>query len=465
MSWRRWIGAVTVLALGGVFYCAFTSDSPASVKAGDAGAPASSVQLFAGTASCSGRGCHGGLEARPEQPIGQNEYSLWISHDQHAEAFRVLFTKRSQDIARNLNIKEAHEDGRCLSCHLTPFAAVGEDVPSPASVLGKRINEEKVFGVGCESCHGAADRWLSAHTESVWRDYRPEQKAKLGMVPVDDIVELAQACAGCHVGAPPSKQVPLARDVNHDLIAAGHPRLNFELGVYLANLPPHWNEEARAQKREKGMHEARTWTLGQLASAQAALDLLAYRAEDPSRPWPEFAEYDCFACHHDLQGKSWRQKSGYGASRPRGSLPWGIWYFTMPRLMADASADSDLRKALDRLERTISRPAPSRSEVIKQARLAREALQKLRITDRDGRGKPPLEKWLAAFGTDKHSAVDPSWDAATQLYLAAGALEPSLQREKTFQDLTTELAFPPGLGSPRHFEPERIGKLLKQLRR
>ena len=49
----------------------------------------------------------------------------------------------------------------------------------------------------------------------------------------------AQVCVGCHVGAPAKDGVP-ARDLNHDLMAAGHPRLIFELSSYQANMPPHW---------------------------------------------------------------------------------------------------------------------------------------------------------------------------------------------------------------------------------
>ncbi len=30
-------------------------------------------------------------------------------------------------------------------------------------------------------------------------------------------------------------------EVDHDLIAAGHPALRFEFATYFANLPPHWD--------------------------------------------------------------------------------------------------------------------------------------------------------------------------------------------------------------------------------
>jgi hypothetical protein len=86
-------------------------------------------------------------------------------------------------------------------------------------------------GVGCESCHGASGRWLGPHTTLGWRDRPWPEKAALGMRNTKDLASRARLCAGCHVGDGGSDDLP-ARDVNHDLIAAGHPRLNFELSAY-----------------------------------------------------------------------------------------------------------------------------------------------------------------------------------------------------------------------------------------
>jgi hypothetical protein len=48
---------------------------------------------------------------------------------------------------------------------------------------------------------------------------------------------------------------------------------------------------------------------------------LARRANGPI--WPEYAELDCFACHHSLTRPedSWRQERGYAGRRP-GNPPW-----------------------------------------------------------------------------------------------------------------------------------------------
>ena len=48
-----------------------------------------------------------------------------------------------------------------------------------------------------------------------------------------NLVKRAEKCVSCHVGDE-------SRNVDHELIAAGHPDLVFDLETYTAMLPPHW---------------------------------------------------------------------------------------------------------------------------------------------------------------------------------------------------------------------------------
>src|SRR5262249_45853267 len=126
----------------------------------------------------------------------------------------------------------------------------------------------------------------------------------------------AEVCVACHVGN-------AEKDVNHDLIAAGHPRVRFELNTYLANSPRHWRG-IRDREIHADLH-ARGWLIGQLVSTEAALNLLRERASNPAKVWPEFAEYDCYACHHDLAYNDWRQGFGYKGKK-LGAAPLNLWY-------------------------------------------------------------------------------------------------------------------------------------------
>jgi hypothetical protein len=441
---RLWGGAAVAALAAAALWASWPAaeGSPAGPAAGNP-PPAAGPSALAGTASCSARGCHGALAPVAGQDIRRDEYAIWLTEDRHAEAYRVLESERSAEIVHRL-YGEGHratEEVRCLACHTNPLAAV-----TNASPL---LKEERTAGVGCESCHGAAEKWVGPHTTKEFRDLAPEDKQKgYGMVAVGKPAVLAEVCAGCHVGAPadPARGLPL-RDMNHDLIAAGHPRLAFEFGAFLANLPPHWNEAAKKKSRAEGF-EARCWAVGQVVSAEAALKLLADRAaaaNSAGRPWPEFSEYGCFACHHDLSEPSWRQQRGY-AGRVPGSLPWGTWYFALPGPPADRETITSLRKLMER-------PLPPAKDVAEQAgKLAGQlALQR-------GADTNPAEvrRRLRSLADGKDGPMD--WDAAEQLYLAAMALNPDEKNElgQSLKDLAAKRAFPQGSDSPKGFRPDQF---------
>jgi hypothetical protein len=394
---------------------------------------ASSVSLpLAGTASCSARGCHGGIEpVQNPDHCQQNEYTHW-ARDPHADAYRTLFSERSQKISTQLRGPKAHEDPHCLACHANPLlAGLPEENPF--------AREERLFGVGCESCHGSANSWLVAHTAPDWR----KKKHAFPMPDLTDPAVQAKKCVGCHIGAPP------LRDVNHDHIAAGHPRLTFEFGAYQANMPAHW--------RPRKKSEAPLWAVGQIVSAQAALEVLSHRAK--SGTWPEFAEYDCFACHHSLAAPSYRQQADRRQGRA-GTLPWGSWYFALTREVA-----GDL-PALDGLERKMQVLAPNRQEAAAKARDALDELKKHQLAGvKNGQDEPVVRKRILERLRNGKLSVTPCWDSSEQLYLALHALEPS----QALNDLATERAFQSSFGGPLSwprdgrppFEPNRFLEKLK----
>ena len=243
-----------------------------------------------GVGSCTASGCHG--SAKPHELVG-SEYNIWISADPHAQAHSVLYDDRSLKMVQNLDGAKfnpalpPYEDQRCLTCHSTTFAAAVDEA-------GEIVTD----GVGCEACHGPAEGWLAEH-------YRPgfdnaAARERLGLWDTKGLYSRAQICASCHVGSP-------GREVHHDLIAAGHPRLQFEMGAYLQALPKHWDER-RDRERAGGNFEFLTWALGQTATSRAALKQLEHRAiQGPI--WPELSEWSCGACHHDLLDTAKRQEA------------------------------------------------------------------------------------------------------------------------------------------------------------
>lgn len=423
-----------------------------------------------GVASCAAMACHNANGPRGSK---RSEYSTWAAHDKHAQAFAVLYTKRSSEMVGNLygsgeGVKPAHEQTLCLKCH-----ASGDGDPQPK---GPRFQLSD--GVGCESCHGPAEHYLSEHYRDSFTALSADEKwHKYGLRKTKNLSERARLCVGCHVS-----DAATGKDVNHDLYASGHPRLNFEFAAYLTQYPKHW--DIAKEKERYSDYEARVWALGQVACARASLELLQKRAKDAQgdkAPWPEFAEYACFACHKTLKPDSPRQRAGYGDRLP-GSLPWGAWpWWTATRYAKYTGADN--LKGLDNLRKEMERPRPNTARV--------QASTGTLLTALDGWQeqveKRPF-KSTSLQGFQKELLADDSptnpltWDEATQLYLALEALQrarATMEGRPTapkflggLRDLRKVLvdAFPipeaprQRVDSPANFEPAQLKEPLNTLR-
>ena len=286
--------------------------------------PPAESPVWTGTGSCAALACHGGR--REPLDLKGSEYAFSQAYERHNLAYSVLFDDRSKLIEKNyrrlpdLESSRPFEDDACLRCH------VHQGYDSRAT-WSRHPEFSVADGVSCESCHGAAGKWLVPHMEYGWSGLSDQEKwERFGMRPTKDLLARGQACTHCHVGTE-------SADVNHDLIAAGHPRLNFEYGNQLAKYPKHWRvDEDKARHPD---YEAKVWALGQIITARASLDLLESRAsrsipDDSTSPWPEFAEYSCFSCHHELVKDGWPSANASLAPRP-GTLQWGTWYLPMAK--------------------------------------------------------------------------------------------------------------------------------------
>jgi len=222
-------------------------------------------------------------------PIQQNEYSVWIVQDKHAKAYSALQNPVSQRMASILGIGKPQDAQKCLACHALSI---------PDSLKGRDFDLNE--GVSCESCHGPSSAWLGQHTLKGWTI---KQSIALGMFDTKDLIHRAENCMTCHVGT-------AEKFVDHEMIAAGHPDLVFELDSYSAVEPPHWKVPSNPYE---GVH---AWSVGQAVQLSQTLKRLARRANGPD--WPEYAELDCFSCHHSLTKSedSWRQARGYHQRRP-----------------------------------------------------------------------------------------------------------------------------------------------------
>jgi hypothetical protein len=243
---------------------------------------------YVGTAACASQNCHGSVTARGDSPRSlQNEYVTWYKEDRHAQAFAVLRSDRSRRIADLLGLREAPTEAkRCLDCHAV-------NVPKKAQGAKFRLED----GVGCEACHGPAGAWLERHTERGWT---PARSVALGMRETTAPVVAAEVCLGCHLGS-------ATKRVDHEMLAAGHPPLVFELDTFAANMPAHWAEHAENLPWFRGG----AWSAGQVVAAREAALQFARQVREAG--WPDFAAYDCQACHHEVgRDGGWRLRGRHG---------------------------------------------------------------------------------------------------------------------------------------------------------
>jgi Cytochrome c554 and c-prime len=387
-----------------------------SVMAGGAGCTTAPEQLvpppsavleagpyqWLGSGSCASMGCHNANGLKGDKG---SEYTTWIGHDKHARSYEVLSNLKSRAIAKNLGRgKPANEDALCLNCHV--HRAYDEAKHHP------RFGKED--GVGCESCHGPASGWVSEHYKTSWRELRTSQKVATGMSDTRSLEGRVRSCVPCHVGAG-------AMDVNHDLIAAGHPRLAFDFSAYHALMPHHWPVDH--DKRTRPDWDAAAWFVGEAITTQAALDLLASRARGGI--WPEFAEYDCYACHHQLQYKSWRKERGFPDRKP-GNPPWNDWYISpLPYRVNPGKGDAQqLAQQIAGLKAVMeSKIVPDCGEVTKQALAAAKTLEAWVTQFNKDRYTPEvLATCLMQLAKQEAPTQVGSWDEAAKTYLAVVAI-------------------------------------------
>ncbi len=336
--------------------------------------PSVSGGRLVGVASCTASGCHGG--GKPGEIVG-SEYNIWISEDPHSNAFSVLYDEASFRMLQLLDGKDAvapYADDRCLACHSTTFAPPRDD-------RGAVISD----GVGCEACHGPAERWLGPHVAG---RLSTTTKAQLGMWDTDRLSSRAKICADCHVGGP-------QREVNHDLIAAGHPRLQFEMGAYFEAMPKHWDEN-RDRSFYGNKFDVLTWAVGQAITSRVALEQLARRATS-GQAWPELSEWSCSACHHDLRDDLTRQQSLAKAGNLSGrSIAWDDWNHHLPRHYLHA-----IERAF-RLETSTGRAIEAEIEEL-QLLVQSTYSDRAAVAERSGKLAAKLGRWAATL---EHASVD-----------------------------------------------------------
>jgi hypothetical protein len=279
------VGAVTLLAIGCL---------PAGAQV--AGESGGTTPGFVGDGKCGNPKCHGaGLPSGPEAKRSWKPWmsarTQWLnSHiDHHSRAYRTLETPASKVIGGYMGVQPAASD-KCLSCH----------APEARHAPGSTYKASD--GVTCEHCHGAAEHWLKPHVEKGWRE-RHAEFARLGFYDNADFRRRAQKCASCHV------------EIDHEIIAGGHPPLQFEMVAY-AQIMQHWDDQRRLPEGAYSV-DPTLWSVGQITGLRRVLQMIEHRAGGSNYQGlgklTHFATKECYQCHHKLVADAVRQGQGHYA--------------------------------------------------------------------------------------------------------------------------------------------------------
>ena len=278
------------------------------------------------------------------------EWQFYDKKDKHQIAYTQLACDRSRRMIELLGYKD--KDGTtvdaCLRCHAVP--EVGRN-RMRAGFLSE--------GVTCVACHGAYREWVDEHPSAVlllglpkqadrpkdapkdWLELNRIEKENLkGMTDLWDPVRRTEICASCHVGSFKEKKI-----ITHAMYAAGHPPLpSFEPATFGELQPRHWQtlREKKAKQRQRlqpfnpsNLEHAELVAISGPVVLRESMSLFADQAnvnrdDPPGAAWPDFARYDCRACHHELRSEAHGLPRGGGTSLGRPGEP--SWLHTLVRL-------------------------------------------------------------------------------------------------------------------------------------
>jgi hypothetical protein len=82
-------------------------------------------------------------------------------------------------------------------------------------------------------------------------------------------------------------------------MAAGHPRISFELDLF-STLQQHHNQDGDYAQRKGRTNSVQMWAVGQAMALERSLSLFANPARGTEGVFPEFYFFDCHTCHRRI---------------------------------------------------------------------------------------------------------------------------------------------------------------------
>lgn len=411
---------------------------------------------------CMATSCHG--SNNPQALTWQRAGTIWLQKDPHATAYIRLLTEESLAIVNRLtNASWSSTDSsgflyaleqKCVSCH--------------ANSLSSTSN--RILGADCQVCHGPASAWKDQHYSSTWKSQGSRRFDNSEMLNTESIASRAAICASCHIGELNSEHG--VREVNHELMAAGHPPMHFDFSTFMNRYPRHWDEPDGSTDNSVPQ-EFRTWKLGKLALTAERVKLLSDRATDveqsltrqrdslnsdgDNRPWPELTEYSCYSCHHSLQDAKWRRSVGN-----KGQYEWDAWTTAELELAFPREKQVEFRACLQTLQNELESPLPQPKTVINAAVDFHVLLERELAVAINAPMEDPASMRQALLGLLDRFPKQPTWEAVVPWFIVTRALVSDLKLpvdKKLIANIEKQIGYQSYVGTeirvdgPKDFDP------------
>lgn len=393
---------------------------------------------YMGTASCASSNCHGSNTPRNTSSVLQNEYVTWSKRDKHSQAWVNLTTAAAKKMAAHLGIKSPEQEPWCLRCHSTYVEGTSRLKPE------FKIED----GVGCESCHGAAEGYINEHAAA---ENSHSKNVGLGLNDLVPLTNRAELCVGCHIGSEQSS-------VTHRLIGSGHPRLSFELDTFSMLQPKHWMVDEDYTKRKAVYNSARAWLVGQVAVAQATVQAFASPQRSTNGRLPEFSLLACYSCHHSLGQEQWKVREYAGHPGELRLNTSALFIVKQALQVTDSALASTLEHQISDLhsafrEGTLNQVAPAIESTI---RAAKESFLQHPLS------KDDIRQLLKAITRTGATAPQLQYEFAEQVAMAISSLLAELTADgKLYKNEVDQLY--KSLRSAADFRAEEFTKACNEL--
>lgn len=360
-----------------------------------------------GVVNCASSLCHGSIAAWNGSPVSQNEYVVWSRLDKHARAYNLLLNEKSRRIAANLALPQpAHQSKICLDCH-------AHNPATPAAPAHKQTD-----GITCEACHGPAERWIAPHTAP---DASHRGNIANGLYPSDQPLARAKLCLSCHFGT-------ADKYVTHRIMAAGHPRMSFEMETFTNLQPAHFKVDTDYLQRKGGVDGVRIWAIGQAVAVATQIDILLDPKRGRDGAFPELTLFDCHACHHPMADTRWKPHTAFGRSISPGLVRLNASGMLMLRLVlrqTDPALGERFTQAVLQLNQAVAGTGDMGERALAVKALADEAARRIAGT---GVTNDNLRAMALALVDDGLAGAYADYAGAEQAAMALGSVVNTLHR-------------------------------------